>query len=282
MKGRPLPLSPGRRIWSVMRDDLTLPDARPALQVAGHFGELVQGRLGPAGPVVVISLPCPAPVVAARLGAGALPPGGVALLAALGLVRPAGLDWRALVPPGGGAGTSTAALVALARVAGWQGAPAVLAAACVGAEGASDPLMFARPERVVFASRLGRVLGALPAMAEVEVVGGFWGAEVATDPACDRFPDVADLVAAWPGACGTVAGLAGLTTESARRTLALRGPANDPTARLAAGLGAAGWAIAHTGSARALLFAPGAVPERAEARLAVAGFRQVLRFRAGG
>lgn len=265
-----------------MRDALSEPDDPTALRVAGHFGELVQGRLGPEGPVVVISLPCPVAAVAARAGAGPLPPGGAALLAALGLDGPGGLDWQATLPPGGGAGTSTAALVALARVAGWRGAPEVLAAACVGAEGASDPLMFARPERLVFASRLGRVVGMLPAMAEVEVVGGFWGAEVATDPADDRFPDVADLVAAWPRACATVAGLAGLAGESARRTLALRGPAGDPTARLAAGLGAAGWAIAHTGSARALIFAPGAVPEGAEARLAAEGFRHVLRFRAGG
>ena len=34
-------------------------------RVAGHFGELIQGRLGTAGPVVLISLPCPALTVTA-------------------------------------------------------------------------------------------------------------------------------------------------------------------------------------------------------------------------
>jgi uncharacterized protein involved in propanediol utilization len=149
-------------------------------------------------------------------------------------------------------------------------------------EGASDPLMFPRPERVLFASRRGGVLAALPPMARIAVVGGFWGPETPTDPADDRFPDVADLIAAWPDAAGSVAALGRIAARSARRTLALRGPAGDPTAGLAAALGAAGWAIAHTGSARALIFAPGGVPEGAEARLAAAGFRHILRFEAGG
>lgn len=34
-------------------------------RVAGHFGELVQGRLGPDGPVALITLPCPALTVQA-------------------------------------------------------------------------------------------------------------------------------------------------------------------------------------------------------------------------
>lgn len=265
-----------------MRDTSPPPRPQPALRVAGHFGELVQGVLGPGGPVALISLPCPLPAVEARPGPGPLPRGGTALMAALGLAPPPGMDWAPRMPPGGGAGTSTAALVALARLAGWSGPPEALAAACVAAEGASDPLMFPAPERLVFGSREGRVLARLPAMAAVEVLGGFRGVETPTDPADCRFPDVSDLIAAWPGACGSVEGVGRLAAESARRCLALRGPAADPTEALAAELGAAGWAIAHTGSARALIFAPGAVPAGAEARLAAAGFRHILRFGAGG
>ncbi|TCP38104.1 hypothetical protein EV662_12129, partial [Rhodovulum marinum] len=33
--------------------------------VAGHFGEFLQGRLGPDGPVVLVTLPCPALAVRA-------------------------------------------------------------------------------------------------------------------------------------------------------------------------------------------------------------------------
>jgi hypothetical protein len=259
-------------------------DAPPALRVAGHFGEFLQGRMGPDGPVAVVSAPCPALVLEGRLdpGAGDLPPGGAVLLAALGLDAPPGrVVLSPAMPPGGGAGSSTAALVALARLAGFRGPPQVLAAACVAAEGASDPLMYPAPERVLFASRTGAVLADLPALPPMQVVGGFWGPDRATDAADHDFPDIADLVAGWQRG-GGLPHLAALATESARRTLALRGPAGDPTGALAQGLGALGWLIAHTGSARGLIFAPGAVPPGAEAALAGAGFRQVIRFGVGG
>ena len=66
--------------------------------------------------------------------------------------------------------------------------------------------------------------------------------------------------------------MAALASESARRTLALRGPADDPSAEIVRALGAAGHAIAHTGAARAFLFAPGTLPEGAGAVLRAAGF----------
>jgi len=30
-----------------------------SVRISGHFGELLQGRLGPQGPVALITLPCP-------------------------------------------------------------------------------------------------------------------------------------------------------------------------------------------------------------------------------
>lgn len=251
---------------------------QPALRVAGHFGELVQGRMGADGPVALISLPCPVLAVTMTRGDGPLPPGGAALLAALGLPVPAGVSIHYAMPRGGGAGSSTAALVALARLAGWAGSDLRLARACAAAEGASDPLMFAEPERLLFASRRGRVMRRLPALGAAEVVGGFLGPDTPTDAGDARFPDVADLVAAWGPAPAHWAALAG---ESARRTLALRGPGGDPTGALARDTGALGWVIAHTGSARGLIFAPGTVPAGLEGRLAAEGFRQVLRFGVG-
>ena len=98
--------------------------------VAGHFGELMQGRVGPD--VALITLPCPVLSVTAsgRPGAGlALHGGGQrlltplrarALLDHLGITLRGRIILRATMPAGGGAGASTAALVALARVAGWQ------------------------------------------------------------------------------------------------------------------------------------------------------------------
>lgn len=255
-------------------------------RVVGHFGELMQGRLGPDGPLALISLPCPALWVdcADGFATNALIPAERldALCAALALprpTRPPGLS--ATMPPGGGAGSSTAGLVALARTLGFAGSPETLALACARVEGASDPLMFADAERLLFAPRAGRVLRRLFALPRFEVIGGFFGPVQRTDPLDIAFPDIADLVAAWqPGL--SLAALAALASRSARRTLELRGPRPDPTEGLAQELGAAGWMIAHTGSARGLIFAPGTVPPGAADTLRRAGFARIVQFSAGG
>lgn len=256
--------------------------ARSRVRVAGHFGELLQGRLGPEGPVVLLTLPCPAlGVRAVRVAAGA----GLSLRG--GLISPVRarrflgglrLPLRgcvALLPeavPGGGAGMSTAALVALARLAGWRGDPLRLARECVAAEGASDPLML--PEAaVLWASREGRVVRAMAPLEPCEIVGGFVGPPRRTDPGDGDFADISDLVADWRGDLQVQAALA--AQSAARRW------GEAPAAVLARALGALGWVAAHTGSAQGLIFAPGTVPDGAGAALRAAGFAGVLRFRAG-
>lgn len=251
-----------------------------ALRVPGHFGEWMQGRLGPDGPVGLVTLPCP------RLGLTAwsmpgLPPDArlMRLSAALGWpVAPVALRRRGGL--GQGTGLSTAALIAAASLSGWRGAPAALARACVAAEGASDPLMFPQPEGLLWASRQGRVAARLPRPPTYEVIGGFWGPLHWTDPSDAAFPDISDLVQDWAQARG-LAAFAALASESAARTLARRGPAGDPTADLAQELGALGWQIAHTGTARGLIFAPGTVPPHARAALVRAGLRAPVQFRGG-
>ena len=265
-----------------------------ALTVAGHFGELMQGRIGPDGPVALITLPCETLAVHGQAGparglrlhdpARLIRPGGARrLLAMLGHDR-GRFALRATMPPGGGAGASTAALVALARLAAPDVPPRVLARACLAIEGASDPLMFPAPARLLWASRRGDVLEVMPPPPRFEVLGGFWGEHRRTDPADTGFAYIADLLPPWRAACAgrDLPAMARLAATSARRNLALRGPSGDPTEALAKALGAPGFAIAHTGSARALIFAPGTVPEEGPERLRRAGFRQVLRFRAGG
>lgn len=260
-------------------------------RVAGHFGELVQGRLGPDGPVVLVTLPCPVLSATVRLvpgGRGLHQPNGQVLaweqarrfLRALGVEEGARAVLRLNMPPGGGAGASTAGLVALARA---FGAPeGRIAAACLAAEGASDPLMLPDPGGVLWASRLGRVVQQFCPLPPMEVLGGFWGCPQRTDPADNAFPDITALVQDWRAASGDLPRLAALASHSARMTLALRGPVDDGTEAMATRLGALGFSIAHTGSARALLFAPGAVPQGAESALRQSGWRQVVRFRVGG
>lgn len=258
--------------------------------VAGHFGELMQGRIGPEGPVALITLPCPALTVEARRAPvsdphGLLPAARArALLRRLGLPDPGPVALAATMPRGGGAGASTAALVAYARLAGSQHNPSELALACVAVEGASDPLMFSAPERLLWASRQAAVLEALPALPAFDVLGGFFGPNRRTDPADDDFPDIADLVTPWASAARAedLTSLARLAATSAERSLARRGHLPDPTARLATQCGALGHVIAHTGSARGLLFGPGTIPRFAPALLAAHGFRRIVTFGAGG
>lgn len=266
------------------------------LRVAGHFGELLQGRLGPQGLVALVTLPCPVLGVTAQRFAGAgfsihgggqrllTPQRARALLERLEMRLSGRVVLRAEMPAGGGAGVSTASLVATARLAGWQGPPDLLARACVAVEGASDPLMFAQAETLLWASRLGETLDHLPALPAFEVIGGFYGPPKRTNPADSDFPDISDLLTDWTAAAlaQDLPALAALASTSARRTLKKRGAGSDPIWSLAADLGALGSVIAHTGAARGLIFAPGAVPEAARQSLQRAGLRGVVQFRAGG
>lgn len=269
------------------------PGGTRRIALAGHLGELIQGRIGPAGPLALMTLPCPVlrmlgqwrpgPFALYQPGRPVLSRRQVAdLLQALGLPVTGRFTLRAEMPLGGGAGSSTAALVAVARLAGHPAdARRALAQAAVGVEGASDPLMFPGPARLLWASRQGRVLSLLPPLPAFDVVGGFLGPAERTDPSDTRFADIEDLAAALPRALASAGALAELASESARRALALRAErrAADPTGALAAELGALGYAIGHTGPARALLFAPGTVPARAREVLRCAGFRQIVSFR---
>ncbi|SDI12636.1 hypothetical protein [Alloyangia pacifica] len=254
------------------------------VSVEGHFGEWVQGRMGADGPVALVTVRCPAlrvcapgaddlpfsrdqlAVFAARLGiAGHFP----------GVTRDA--------PLGGGAGASTATLVALARSAGASNSAADLAAACIATEGASDPLMFPQPDALLWASREGRILRHLPPPPACHILGGFWGTPQRTTPGDKDFDDITDLIDAWAEAvvlenlqrCATIA------STSAQRCSDRRGPMPDPTPELARDLGALGWLRAHTGSARGLVFAPGETPKHGKAALIEAGLTGVLSFGTG-
>lgn len=256
------------------------------VSVAGHFGEWLQGCVGPGGPVALITLPCPVLTVQAGGSPGAAAPFPDAALR--GFLRALGLPDRPLpalsrsMPLGGGAGASTATLVALARAMGWDGPPERLASACLAAEGASDPLMHRDPATLLWASREGRALRRFDPPPRCAVLGGFWGAPERTDPADAAFPDIADLLARWARACedGDLPAAGALACESAGRCKALRGP-DDPLAELCRALGALGVVRAHTGSARGLVFAPGAVPRGGAAALREAGLQGVLQFETG-
>lgn len=259
------------------------------LSVPGHFGEWMQGRIGAQGPVALITLP-----VADHVRLWHVPQRRGLHLHGVGLgpvevrrfLRSLGLDLRGIVrmraqtPLGLGTGVSTARLVGLARVAGWQGPPEALSSACIASEGAADPLAFPAPERMLWASRIGRPLDHLPPLPRYEILGGLCGGPSFTNPQDTNFADISDLVAQWRQARG-LEEFAAIATQSALRCTDLRGPKADPTPRLVRDLGALGWLRAHTGAARGLIFAPGTVPDGATALLRAAGLRQLRQFRGG-
>lgn len=263
------------------------------VSVAGHFGEWLQGRLGPDGPVVLVTLPCPALTVRARAAGGARLEGGEsgnvyaperlrAFLARLGLPSDEFPEMALAMPPGAGAGASTAALVAVARWAGFDGRPEDLACACLATEGATDPLMWPEPDRLLWASREARVIRHLPAPPTCDILGGFWGPPTRTDPHDAEFGDATDLAQDWNRAVahGDLVGVASVASRSSALCYDLRGP-DDPMADLARDLGALGQVRAHTGSARGLIFAPDTVPPHGEHALRDAGLTGILTFRTG-
>lgn len=250
-----------------------------SVTVRGHFGEYVQGRLGLNGPLGLITVPCPKTGLEARLHCREAPkPGRLGVfLKALGIVGSREIVVSPLSPPGAGTGISTATLIAAARLHGWDGPPEQLMAACVAHEGASDPLAFPHPERLLWASREGRVLQEMPGLPPHDIVGAYFGVSRLTVPEDMDFADVSDLVQDWEIARGLLT-FGELASESARRCLRRRGPADDPTERLARSLGAMGFIIAHTGSARGLIFPKGEVPHDAASALEAAGLAGVLQF----
>lgn len=258
--------------------------------VAGHFGEWVQGISGPSEEVALVTLACPvkgadvawqdAPDLRVDDASGLLDAGrAAAMLAALDVALRGRISVTPDLLPGGGAGMSTAALVALARAVG--ASEDCIATACHAAEGAVDPLMLGRPDAVLWAPRAAQVLTALPPPPVATIIGGFWGPPQRTDAHDMRFPPIDDLITQWTLG-PDLPTAAAIATISAERTTTLRGPLGDPTAALAAQLGALGWARSHTGPARALIFPPDGVPTGVEAALEAVGFTDVLSFKTGG
>ena len=271
--------------------------------VAGHFGELLQGRLGPDGPLALVTLPTRAFQVTARLHPGGVfrlhVPGpsplsrqdAATLHRAIANAPPRGsLTLRATMPPGGGAGASTASLLAAAAAfAAAAGRPlpppAELARICHGIEGATDPLMHPDPGAILWAPRAGSPLAALPPLPEFDVVGGFLGPGRRTDPADLDFADIADLAAAWPpAACQRdLATLAALATESARRNAraeAQTSPRSSPRQNATMRWGSSPPTPARRSASSSHPAA--APPTPPSPTLRALGLTQVARFRAGG
>lgn len=278
------------------------PRGNAVASATGHWGELIQGRVGPDGPVALVTLSCPLsraeawfdPAPGAPLIVSGPLGGKIAARAArlaLGRLGCAGLGGRLRIagdaPPSAGAGSSTlAALTAIRSVASACGArfsADIEAALCLAAEGASDPIMHERPMQRLWASRLGRTLAMLPPPPPMLAVGALDGPGAPTDPSDQRFAEIDDLLALYRAGAeaGDLSRVAAAATGSADRLQAIRPrPRWSELKALAERFGAEGVALAHTGSAFALLFQPARRREAEGAALALAatGFEKISRF----
>ena len=265
-------------------------------RASGHFGEWLQGRIGPKGPIALISVQCPVFWAQVSYASGdafqytdPLPAlssdRAMALLSALSLPVQGSISGRTNIEAGAGLGASTSSLLALAKALIKRDIhPEDLAKILVAIEGASDPLMFPDFDRLLWASREARVVNHFPAPPQFEVIGGCWGAPSETDPRDQNFPDIADLVEAWRPAitASDREKTAAIATESFRRTTAIRNRSVEPTEDLARDLGALGVIRAHTGSARGFLFEPGRAPSTGLHQLQEAGYSPPVTFLTGG
>lgn len=256
------------------------------VRVYGHLGELLQGRMGQGGPVALITLPSPAlflELLSADTAEHFLSTEQVkAVQQHCGRTEPAPFRLRTAMPIGAGAGASTAALLAIYRA--FSPAPSLddFSRMALALEGASDPLHVPEPERVLWASREGRVLAHLPPLPGLRIVGGFDGPGERTDPQDMNFPDIADLVAAWPAACESAAKIGDLVTRCSQRSMALRNrPGFESLSAIAERYGALGVSIAHTGSARGFLMRPEEDPAPLMAELTAVNFTYVHSFLIG-
>jgi len=265
-------------------------------RVAGHFGELVQGRLGSNGPVALATLRCPVLASRARFapGSGRLVVEGAQTGKVARAVEPLlarlagpGVGGRLTIArdaaPGAGAGSSTAdvlaAVRAIAAALGARLAAEEEARICLTAEGAVDPLMHA-PD-VLFAPREARVLETLPPLPPLAVAGGFAGPGRATDPNDHDFPDMSAAFARLRAAAraGDPAGIAAAARISAEANQARNpNPAWRRVLAIGARTGAIGPVVSHTGSAIGLLYAPGVDTGPILPILRAAGLDQVLDF----
>lgn len=266
--------------------------------VSGHFGEILQGRLGPGGPVVLLTLTAPS----AQVRAEWRPARGAPLLTGAdaaanwaaqglraGLRERESLAWGGRfkvatdLRPGGGCGFSTASLLAALRLSAPGLPEAREAAQLLALEGAVDPLMAEAPGSALWASRQARRIATFAPPPRLLVVGGYDGSGLRTDPACDDFLDVADLVgrAARAALAGDRRAFAAVATASAeRRQAAAPKPRFAALHAIAEQTGALGMAAAHTGSAAGLLFAPDQreAAVRAATALREAGLQEVRLF----
>lgn len=264
-------------------------------RVQGHFGELVQGRLGARGPVALVTLPCPAlETVVKFTPGGPLRIEGRDTEMALDLARQVLAEWAPgtggllevdrPMAPGVGAGSSTADLLGVLRVlARWTGqslCTADEAQWCHAVEGAVDPLM--HPGHVLFASREPKVLEILPPMPAMQVVGGFAGPGLDTDPADQDFPDMEnalDLLRAGmrKGDTAMVAEAAHISAQA--NQIRNPNPAWEGVLTICREICALGPVVSHTGSAIGMILSDTADPTPAMARLREVGLESVIAFR---
>ena len=260
--------------------------------INGHFGEFMQGRLEIKGPVVLITLPSLVHKVQVTFTSGNFDVSQKGsryytqsvisnLLNHLKLQANGKFDISLFMPEACGTGSSTATRVAILRAVRPRMSTKTLVETCLLDEGASDPVMYSSPERLLWAPRLGKVLKQLPVLPKISCIGGFYGSPMKTNPNDKDFPIIKDLVDLWSLPRKTDKFLAELCSESSSRTIFHRNLQDDPTKVIAKKIKALGFSIAHTGSVRNFIFPYNQIPEGTKNILIDSGFRGIETFSLG-
>lgn len=270
----------------------TFAEDRRIVSVCGHFGEFIQGRLGVNEPIVLITVPSNQYKVKVIYTKGdfKVEQKGTHFYTSsviFDLVKTAKLSIHGNIhinlsmPEACGVGSSTATRVAVLRAIKPNISMKTLVDACIKHEGASDPIMYKVPERLLWAPRTGKVLKRMPKVPKISCIGGFYGSPLKTDPFDSKFPLIGDLIDLWQLPKKTDKFLAELCSESSERTIKYRKICDDPTKLIARKIGALGYSIAHTGNVRNFIFPFNRIPSSTEKMLADYGFRNIQQFSMG-
>ncbi len=253
------------------------------IRINGHFGEFIQGILND-GTLGLISLPCNKYYVTLQKGMTGETNHVTDLNQIFGDIgerRIHSLEVNTNMVAGGGSGYSTALRMAIIKHTFGALSQDETLDKLLMCEKAIDPLFFPNFEHVLWCSRIAKIASDTPPLPLMEICGGFYGQPEFTSPEDMNFALIGDLVEQWKSAT-KIEEFAEISTESAKRTLHLRGSKNDLIFDLANEFNALGVVIAHTGSLRGLIFRPDETPNKLENNLSLRGFVEPVKFRVGG
>ncbi len=260
--------------------------------ISGHFGEFIQGRFDRDGSIVLITVPnlehkatvvcTPDPFKVEQIVTQSKPKELVSKVFYTLNHSPKGQFRISLdMPECYWLGSSTAARVGLFLSINPDLSPEFLAQSCINQEGASDPLMFSKPEKLLWAPRQGKIIRNLPKLPRIMCSGGLFGILQRTDPLDLDLQIISDLITEWESLDKIPIKIGEICSDTSDRTLKLKGHDDVSTKKIRKELGALVYSIVRTGTVRNFIFPHVSVPKKVKNFLEKARFMDVRQFSLG-